>query len=792
MAFGKKIFKVFIVFFILCSLFLPISGKVEAQSTNTCDTNSAVSCLNIANAFVTDKYFFLYFDVLNKENQSVTLKGKISLSPYNNSVQGNNTNIQTIQTADIVIPSSASLQQNIKLSFGKGFGNNPDIDLTPNTNYHIELILEKTTNQTNSDGITESFTFEVFKYYTNTLTKTVDDTSVVGSQYSANVGTGNGADGGFDFKCKVLTTNGQELAGCVAWLLYYVIWSPLAYFAELAGHFLDYFIFYSTNSSAYDKSFISGAWGAVRDIANIFFIIALLYVSIKTILGLAGGDGKRIIKNVIIFALIINFSLYFTRVVVDASNILAKVFYNNIEVKNEPYTGEKPKSLSVGLVSKFNPQEIIDKKTYASENKDGSNNVGLFIFVTLLSSIISGFMIYIFISTGILFVARVAGIWIAMIFAPIAFASYALPFNIPGVGGKEWWSDLWKNAFLAPIFIFFLYIIFLFGDLFKLIGIDFSSTDSVAEKAMTVIVPFAIIFVLLQKAKKVAVDYSGTIGSTLSSAGAAIGGFAVGAATGGLAVAGRASFGRLGTYMANSDSLKAAEAKGGFGGFFAKRARNVGTFASTSSFDLRSAKVAGKTLASTGLTSLGTAQQGGFKKEREDIVSKRQKRMKELELGENSNKIQNVRNAENEVDRLKSDKTTKDNIAKAETEIKKAEEALQVQERKLKDEIDKFGGNSRQAAIQRGIRDLAINKVKTEKDTLKVIEKGIKDAEKFLKDAQNEVINTNRDRREDYAKNITSGWSNTINYVLTRNNHSYLGEREAANRIRAGKQDEKK
>lgn len=387
----------------------------------------------------------------------------------------------------------------------------------------------------------------------------------------------------YDFNCGIID---GEIIGCVAFILYYAVWSPLSFFAEMSGHFLDFFIFYSTNSSSYDKGFINLAWSAVRDIANLFFIISLLYVAIQTILGL-GHHGKSMIKNIIIIALIINFSLFFTKVIIDSTNILTKVFYNNITVKNEIVEPGKPKSLSVGLVSIFDPQSIISKDAYKQTDSNGVSNIGLFIFVTLLSAAVMAFMVYIFISCGLLFVARVAGLWLAMIFSPIAFASYAMPFDIPGLGHKKWWDDLLKQAFLGPIFVFFLYIIFLFGDLLKIISSDYQSTGSITEKMMTVIVPFALIYVLLQRAKKMAVDFSGEIGAAVNKGGAMIGGFALGAVTGGAALLGSSTIGKYAaSKVGNADWQEKAQQRGMTG--FAYRTMLKGAdYGSKATFDAR-------------------------------------------------------------------------------------------------------------------------------------------------------------------------------------------------------------
>ena len=356
----------------------------------------------------------------------------------------------------------------------------------------------------------------------------------------------------FNLGCDILT--GDGLIGCIA-KIFYTVWEVSAIVVKFAGGILDFFVYYSTNSSSYTNEFVSQAWGAVRDIANIFFIITLLYIAIKTILGLNVTDNKRLVGAVIIVALIINFSLFTTKVVIDTSNILAKVFYNNITSKDASIknadrslknaTGASgQKSISVGLVDKFDPQTIIkDQKTYETSR-------GTFIFITILSIFISLYAAYIFLSVGIFFVARVVSLWIAMIFSPLAFVSYAVPFEIPGFGHKKWWDNLLKNAFLAPIFIFFLYIIVLFAGFLKTIT---DKTDSI----MTVMVPFIILAVLLTQAKKIAVEYSGELGAALMKGAQMVGGLALGAATGGAALAGSKLIGGHYQKVANDDNLRA-------------------------------------------------------------------------------------------------------------------------------------------------------------------------------------------------------------------------------------------
>ena len=683
------------------------------------------------------------------------------------------------------------------------------------------------------------------------------------------------------FGCQILPS--PNVAGCVA-QLFYDLWIVTALIARLGGHFLDFFVYYSTNSSSYTNEFVSQAWGAVRDIANIFFIIALLYVAIKTILGLNVTDNKKIVGAVIIIGLIINFSLFTTKVVIDGSNILAKIFYNNITSKDatqknadgtqkDATGGGGEKSISVGLVDKFNPQDIA-MTVYKTEG------VGYFIFITLLLMAITLYTAYIFFSVAVLFVARVVSLWISMIFSPLAFVSYAVPFEIPGFGHKEWWGNLLKNAFLAPIFVFFLYIIVLFAGF---LGNTYPTGDSVWAKLLNVTVPFAILFMLLKMAKDLAIKYSGEMGAALMKGAQMVGGLALGAATGGAALAGRATLGRAGAAMANSGWAKKWEAAGWGGGM----ARSVFKAGAKGSFDVRGIKVAGKDLAGvTGMTMMGKPKEGGFEKARKDQVEKRQKRAKELEVGEDENLKQNVRHQEaalheiktgnivntagvtvrrqDEIIRLNNGTThaeataaqTNQTAARAaqaadptnpvliaareaatqaeiatrglaglERNVTAAERAVASAERAVKDAVDNLatanatGTAAQQATAQAALvntrrdRDAQINGgeltngqrvdqgnsltgarevLETRQATLRATEGPVKEAENMLKLAENAVTGENRTRRENYAGTIQGGWSQSVNFITSGGQHSFRGEREAANKILADIQEEKK
>ena len=76
---------------------------------------------------------------------------------------------------------------------------------------------------------------------------------------------------------------------------------------------------------------VDAAWRIMRDLANLSFIFILFYIAISVIFDISvGSNGKKLIVDVIIIALLVNFSGFLVRVVVDASNVVAYEFYSRM------------------------------------------------------------------------------------------------------------------------------------------------------------------------------------------------------------------------------------------------------------------------------------------------------------------------------------------------------------------------------------------------------------------------------------------------------------------------------
>jgi len=315
-----------------------------------------------------------------------------------------------------------------------------------------------------------------------------------------------------------------------------------------------------------------------------FFIFILLYIAFGTILGLHGVKTKEMIINVVIIGLLMNFSLFATQVIIDASNIMTRVFYNSNSIKigtttkdgfQEQLGTQDEIKLSEALVAKINPQKLLlnasevdniqTNKTLTSttEKKTGSGvSVSTFILVTILASVVNIVGLITFLSCALLFIARVIGLWLAMIFSPLAFFSYTVPAmqDWEMVGWKKWWPDTLKLAFMAPVFVFFMYLIIKFLD--TKLGLAITDQKDGMDFLLGIFIPFIFIMVLLMKAKDQAKQMSGKIGESLTNVVKTAGGLALGGAALGTALLGRQVVGKgLASLSRSDDAMHRATQK---------------------------------------------------------------------------------------------------------------------------------------------------------------------------------------------------------------------------------------
>lgn len=437
--------------------------------------------------------------------------------------------------------------------------------------------------------------------------------------------------------CSFVGVNGTFI-GCVAQFLYHIVFRPMAWFATMVGRLFDFFLGFSINDEAYRLDFIQNGWQIVRDFSNIFFIIIMIYTGFAVALGFGKYSIKGVVVALIINALIINFSLFITRLGVDMSNILARVFYNQMTVDTTETAIGGYKPVSVALISTFNPQKLMEADILTQDasslstnetgnssdanfnanadalekkinTQDSAEYASFFAIVSIASALILFFVAKMFFTVAFVFIGRTVGLYMSMIFSPIAFLTRG---NIPLIGSigkinfKEWLDNYQKDLYLPPIFMFFLYIIgyLLSTSLASLIAI--SGGTGFFEKVISVAIPMIIVYLLIGKAKGIAERFASEtakmVTQKIEGAGKFVGGLALGGAVGlgagALAMGGRAV--GAGASALQKSKFGAGITRNlsdtGFTGKMARLANKTLTGAQNNSFDLRDNKYFNKGL----------------------------------------------------------------------------------------------------------------------------------------------------------------------------------------------------
>ncbi|OGF86353.1 hypothetical protein A3I28_01935 [Candidatus Giovannonibacteria bacterium RIFCSPLOWO2_02_FULL_43_37] len=275
-------------------------------------------------------------------------------------------------------------------------------------------------------------------------------------------------------------------------------------FVALAGSFFDVAIHNAALSGFNNLIAVQKGWEVSRNIANLFFILILLAIAIATILRIQSYNAKQLLPKLIVIALLINFSLTISYVVIDFANILGGGFWFAL-------TKNGSQSISQSLMAGARYQEIFDTndviKTSGWEKwlwgtigtvlgasiagagcltgffcpgaialgglMIGGTFAGYASWATLSSSanlqsaidyfylimlplIVSLPLVFVFVFGGILMIIRFAILTLLLVLAPLAFLFYILPTTEKY--WHTWWEKLISHAFFFPAFMFLLYI----------------------------------------------------------------------------------------------------------------------------------------------------------------------------------------------------------------------------------------------------------------------------------------------------------------------------------------------
>jgi hypothetical protein len=306
--------------------------------------------------------------------------------------------------------------------------------------------------------------------------------------------SGGGIDANSNIGCTLSTAIsnfGGTFALCLTNVVYIFTVGIGSGFAYVAAYFFDLATQLSLNGTAYALTFISTGWTTARDLANMAFLFILLFIAFQIMFSVDTANTMSTLAAVIVVALLVNFSFFFTRLVIDAGNILSIEFYNSIQAPPLSATtaaagitsGNLPgqstaaaavsalgqngntKDLTANIMGMLQLQNLFNTTSFQSFFKgDGTTPAAGFMvtaialtFLYIAAGIMFWLLSIMFITTGIKFLTRIVVLWFLIIFSPLAFVARAIPqfrkyFD-------QWRGLLISHAFYPVAFMFIFLIL---------------------------------------------------------------------------------------------------------------------------------------------------------------------------------------------------------------------------------------------------------------------------------------------------------------------------------------------
>lgn len=195
----------------------------------------------------------------------------------------------------------------------------------------------------------------------------------------------------------------------------------------------------SGDTGLLNKPAVRDVWTMVRDLLNMTFILVLLFAAFCTIFQVDKWALKKVWLNILINALLVNFSYPIARFFIDVSNVAFYYFVNHLFSSTGAVTGS---SIMAMFGASSTIGNLLQPASFTADPIAYQIAMIVFIFImgmTLL--IVAG-----------LFLIRLIALTMLVMFSPIGFVGYIFPDTAKHA--DKWWSQLFAYSFFAPIMIF--------------------------------------------------------------------------------------------------------------------------------------------------------------------------------------------------------------------------------------------------------------------------------------------------------------------------------------------------
>lgn len=236
-------------------------------------------------------------------------------------------------------------------------------------------------------------------------------------------------------------TVGVGLAGIFGWVLSLLI--------SVVGHLMivvtKIFIWAVAYSDFIYNGTVTIGWEIVRDLSNMFFVVAILAIAWATILQLESYGYRRLLAKLLLMAVLVNFSKFIAGVVIDIGQIIILTF------AQAAVGGISASSLYI----KLGVGDLVGFSSRITE-ADAAGQAFELVGTLLFGFILLVIAFSVILAYTLIFTFRIVALWILIILSPLAFLLAAIP---AGQGySRQWWSSFTKYVFTGVIIMFFFWL----------------------------------------------------------------------------------------------------------------------------------------------------------------------------------------------------------------------------------------------------------------------------------------------------------------------------------------------
>ncbi|MBI4433337.1 hypothetical protein HY632_01040, partial [Candidatus Uhrbacteria bacterium] len=186
---------------------------------------------------------------------------------------------------------------------------------------------------------------------------------------------------------------------------------------------------------------VSNGWVIVRDIANMFFIIALLVIAFGTILSIKEYQVQSLLPKLVFGAIFINFSKTIAGIFIDLSQVAMMTFVNGFAA-----------AAAGNFAQAFQIQQIV---TITPMETAGTDILQV-VMGYLLAFVLLAIALATCVVMTVILAYRVVMLWALVVLSPLPYLLNAIPQGKKYA--NEWWSEFGKYLTTGPVLAFFLWL----------------------------------------------------------------------------------------------------------------------------------------------------------------------------------------------------------------------------------------------------------------------------------------------------------------------------------------------